>query len=205
MAVTRADGFARHDEPDRTTEALPIERLLVLAHHAPSSCPVRTRYPRTLQVGSNTHLAEFAHRRACLSGERLELLFPFERTSQRSGVGACVGQLQASVRATGAQLAPASVERQQQRCNRSYPCASTLSSSCGAVAHALLLSAGIRSPRATRLARPYVESVDDTLERVSAQGGAPVEAPYAEGDLRVATFRDPAGNVIGVWQRGSHG
>jgi predicted enzyme related to lactoylglutathione lyase len=97
------------------------------------------------------------------------------------------------------------VERQQQRFNRSYPCASTLSSSCGAVAHALLFSAGIRSPRATRLARPYVESVDDTLERVSAQGGAPVEAPYAEGDLRVATFRDPAGNVIGVWQRGSHG
>jgi predicted enzyme related to lactoylglutathione lyase len=51
----------------------------------------------------------------------------------------------------------------------------------------------------------YVESVDDTLRRVSGHGGAPVEAPYAEGDLRVATFRDPAGNVIGVWQRGSHG
>jgi predicted enzyme related to lactoylglutathione lyase len=51
----------------------------------------------------------------------------------------------------------------------------------------------------------YVESVDDTLERVSDLGGALVEPPYAEGDLRVATFRDPAGNVIGVWQRGSHG
>jgi predicted enzyme related to lactoylglutathione lyase len=49
----------------------------------------------------------------------------------------------------------------------------------------------------------YVESVDDTLERVSDLGGALVEPPYAEGDLRVATFRDPAGNVIGVWQRGS--
>jgi predicted enzyme related to lactoylglutathione lyase len=48
-------------------------------------------------------------------------------------------------------------------------------------------------------------SVDDTLERVSAQGGAPVEAPSPKGDLRVAIFRDPAGNVIGVWQRGSHG
>jgi predicted enzyme related to lactoylglutathione lyase len=35
----------------------------------------------------------------------------------------------------------------------------------------------------------YVESVDDTLERVSAHGGAPVEAPDAEGDLRVATLR----------------
>jgi hypothetical protein len=51
--------------------------------------------------------------------------------------------------------------------------------------------------------RAYVESVDDTLERVSAHGGALVEAPYAEGDLRVATFRDPAGNVIGIWQRES--
>jgi predicted enzyme related to lactoylglutathione lyase len=47
----------------------------------------------------------------------------------------------------------------------------------------------------------YVDSVDDALQRVSAQGGAVVETPYAEGNLRVATFRDPAGNVIGVWQR----
>jgi predicted enzyme related to lactoylglutathione lyase len=48
----------------------------------------------------------------------------------------------------------------------------------------------------------YVESVDDTLEKVSAQGGAVVTEPYPEGDLWVATFRDPAGNVLGVWQRG---
>jgi uncharacterized protein len=53
--------------------------------------------------------------------------------------------------------------------------------------------------------RPYifVELVDDTLEKVVAHGGAVVTAPYLEGDLRVATFRDPPGNVIGVWQRGS--
>ena len=51
----------------------------------------------------------------------------------------------------------------------------------------------------------YVESVDDTLRRVVEHGGAPVEAPYPEGNLRVATFRDPAGNVIGVWQRKSRG
>lgn len=52
--------------------------------------------------------------------------------------------------------------------------------------------------------RPYVcvESVDGALERVCANGGAIVEAPYAEGDLWVASFRDPAGNVLGVWQRG---
>jgi predicted enzyme related to lactoylglutathione lyase len=33
-------------------------------------------------------------------------------------------------------------------------------------------------------------------------GGAPVMAPYPEGDLWVATFRDPAGNIVGVWQQG---
>lgn len=48
----------------------------------------------------------------------------------------------------------------------------------------------------------YVDSVDDTLDLVGANGGRVVEPAYAEGDLRVATFRDPAGNVVGVWQRG---
>jgi predicted enzyme related to lactoylglutathione lyase len=47
----------------------------------------------------------------------------------------------------------------------------------------------------------YVGSVDETLERVLAGGGAEVDAPYPEGDLWVATFRDPAGNVFGIWQR----
>jgi hypothetical protein len=48
----------------------------------------------------------------------------------------------------------------------------------------------------------YVERVDETLERVVAQGGEVVTEPYPEGDLWVATFRDRAGNVIGVWQQG---
>ena len=47
----------------------------------------------------------------------------------------------------------------------------------------------------------YVESVHDTLELVRTHGGAVAEAPYPEGDLTVATFRDPAGNMVGVWQR----
>lgn len=47
----------------------------------------------------------------------------------------------------------------------------------------------------------FVERVDETLEKVVTKGGKVVKQPYAEGDLRVATFRDPAGNVIGVWQR----
>jgi uncharacterized protein len=52
--------------------------------------------------------------------------------------------------------------------------------------------------------RPYVfvESVDATLERVAAEGGDVLTPPYPEGDLWVATFRDPAGNVVGLWQRG---
>jgi predicted enzyme related to lactoylglutathione lyase len=41
-----------------------------------------------------------------------------------------------------------------------------------------------------------------TLAEVVARGGEVVTAPYPEGDLWVATFRDPAGNVLGVWQRG---
>jgi len=46
------------------------------------------------------------------------------------------------------------------------------------------------------------ETLDETLEKVSAHGGAVVNSPYPEGDLWVATLRDPAGNVVGIWQRG---
>ena len=48
--------------------------------------------------------------------------------------------------------------------------------------------------------RPYifVEGLDDTIEKVAAHGGEIVTPPYPEGDLWVATFKDPAGNVIGV-------
>jgi uncharacterized protein len=48
----------------------------------------------------------------------------------------------------------------------------------------------------------YVERVDETLSKVTAAGGQVVTLPYPEGDLWVATFRDPAGNVVGVWQTG---
>jgi predicted enzyme related to lactoylglutathione lyase len=48
----------------------------------------------------------------------------------------------------------------------------------------------------------YVHGIDNALEQVTASDGEIVEAPYPEGDLWVATFRDPAGNVIGVWQQG---
>jgi predicted enzyme related to lactoylglutathione lyase len=48
----------------------------------------------------------------------------------------------------------------------------------------------------------YVHGVDAILERITANGGEIIKSPYPEGDLWVATFRDPAGNVIGVWQQG---
>jgi uncharacterized protein len=49
----------------------------------------------------------------------------------------------------------------------------------------------------------YVHGIDAALERVVSSGGEVIVAPYAEGALCVATIRDPAGNVIGVWQLGS--
>jgi predicted enzyme related to lactoylglutathione lyase len=49
----------------------------------------------------------------------------------------------------------------------------------------------------------FVIRLDDTLEKVVANGGDVQTPPYPEGDLHVAAFRDPAGNVVGVWaQRG---
>jgi predicted enzyme related to lactoylglutathione lyase len=48
----------------------------------------------------------------------------------------------------------------------------------------------------------YVDGIDGTIEKIGAHGGEVVTPPYPEGDLWVATFRDPAGNVIGVWQMG---
>jgi|SRR5581483_5610061 len=49
----------------------------------------------------------------------------------------------------------------------------------------------------------YVDGVDAALERATAAGGEVVTPPYPEGDLWVATLRDPAGNIIGVWRAGA--
>ncbi len=48
----------------------------------------------------------------------------------------------------------------------------------------------------------YVHGIDSTIERIITAGGAMVKPPYPEGDLWVATFTDPAGNVMGLWQQG---
>lgn len=49
----------------------------------------------------------------------------------------------------------------------------------------------------------WVDSIDATLSKVLAQGGAVVEGPHPDfpgGTCLIATFRDPAGNVIGLYQ-----
>jgi hypothetical protein len=51
----------------------------------------------------------------------------------------------------------------------------------------------------------YVDRIDEVVQRITIYGGSLVKPPYAEGELWVATFRDPAGNLIGIWQTGPRG
>jgi predicted enzyme related to lactoylglutathione lyase len=48
----------------------------------------------------------------------------------------------------------------------------------------------------------YVTDLDDTIRRATDLGAQVVRPPYLEGALRVVTIRDPAGNIIGIWQAG---
>jgi uncharacterized glyoxalase superfamily protein PhnB len=50
----------------------------------------------------------------------------------------------------------------------------------------------------------WVDDIDATLAQVAAWGGEIIEAPHpdAPGGEWIATFRDPAGNVIGLYQEG---
>ena len=48
----------------------------------------------------------------------------------------------------------------------------------------------------------YVDSIEDVVARVASHGGEVVESAYREGNLWVATVRDPAGNLFGLWQQG---
>jgi uncharacterized protein len=45
----------------------------------------------------------------------------------------------------------------------------------------------------------YVDDVDVVLRRVEQHGGSVMGSARPEGTLRVATFRDPEGNLIGLW------
>jgi predicted enzyme related to lactoylglutathione lyase len=46
-----------------------------------------------------------------------------------------------------------------------------------------------------------VDDVDETLERVTANGGSAVGEPIPVGDMGVAAyFEDSEGNLMGIWQ-----
>jgi len=51
----------------------------------------------------------------------------------------------------------------------------------------------------------WVDGLDATLAQVATHGGAVVEAPHPDSpgsSSWIATFRDPAGNLIGLYQEG---
>ena len=48
----------------------------------------------------------------------------------------------------------------------------------------------------------YVTELDATLRTATDRGAEVVTPPYREGNLWIAVIRDPAGNVIGIWQDG---
>jgi predicted enzyme related to lactoylglutathione lyase len=47
----------------------------------------------------------------------------------------------------------------------------------------------------------YVKSVVDTIEQALKSGASVATEPYPEGNLTIATLRDPAGNTIGIWEQ----
>ena len=49
----------------------------------------------------------------------------------------------------------------------------------------------------------YVTQLDEALRKAAERGAEVVTQPYPEGNLTIATVRDPAGNVIGIWQDGT--
>jgi uncharacterized protein len=49
----------------------------------------------------------------------------------------------------------------------------------------------------------YVDQVEETMTKILAHGGKVLTDPFPEGRLTVATFRDPAGNVMGLWHDGT--
>jgi uncharacterized protein len=46
----------------------------------------------------------------------------------------------------------------------------------------------------------YVDHINEAVKQAVALAGAIVRGIYPEGNLWVATVRDPAGNEIGLWQ-----
>jgi len=49
----------------------------------------------------------------------------------------------------------------------------------------------------------YVEDIDGVLQELEARGCEILEPVHSEGGIRLAQFRDPGKNVVGVWERGA--
>lgn len=47
----------------------------------------------------------------------------------------------------------------------------------------------------------YVDNLDETLAAAADRGATMITAPYQQGELRIAAVKDPAGNVVGVWEQ----
>jgi predicted enzyme related to lactoylglutathione lyase len=48
-----------------------------------------------------------------------------------------------------------------------------------------------------------VDRIHDVMKRIVPSGGTIIKAAYPEADLWIAIIRDPAGNLIGLWQDGN--
>ncbi|HUJ65647.1 MAG TPA: VOC family protein [Acidimicrobiales bacterium] len=51
----------------------------------------------------------------------------------------------------------------------------------------------------------YVADLDRVAESATASGATITTERYREGDLWVAVISDPAGNQVGIWQKGDGG
>jgi predicted enzyme related to lactoylglutathione lyase len=58
------------------------------------------------------------------------------------------------------------------------------------------------SARPGMLAYFYVDRIAEAVKRVGAHGGQIVKEPYREGTLWICVVRDPAGNMLGLWEDG---
>lgn len=47
----------------------------------------------------------------------------------------------------------------------------------------------------------YVNDIEGTLREIESRGCEVVEPVHLEGAIRIARFRDPGGNVVGIWER----
>lgn len=69
------------------------------------------------------------------------------------------------------------------------------------------IQGGVTSPETVGAAHPLLvihlhgESLADCLQRIAAAGGAVAQEPTPVGELGTfARFRDPEGNLLGLWQ-----